>query len=443
MTEAILDAASACDAAKVRDAINGLDVNAPLGERGHPLLHTLLWEMREDCGWSDQQVVTLFTVLREIGVDANALDADGKSPLFILLSNASEFGNVAKQLVAVLGADPNLPVVRDQCLECALDTDYVEGFDLLLELGCQMPRDGRYTHLLFFYGEKDSSYYPVMLERLVGLGLVNVDERDDDLDTPLHCAMMRLDCKIDSFRMQKSTQDYVEEELAKELASILLDRGADPLAKNRDGRTPLDIWNRRFEAVDEGVTDDVEELLANAMADALDRIDAEKFYAFANESKAGAFLGEHVCTVLIRPLVMIPHPRGLMSQRRERIVAMLGAEGIAADGCYFTDCLLGTKEVDMREFRLRHYIATTGAAEYERIVRQFRRGNGGRFFSGIHAEARAVFKNRLMQRGVRFDVPIVAEDDHGAVVASSEDSFSFSNEEEEEDSSSSSSDDWW
>jgi len=201
---------------------------------------------------------------------------------------------------------------------------------------------------------------------------------------------MSLELKIDVFA-RKSVSDHLEEQLqlAHQLATILLQRGANPLLVNNEGKTPLDICSQRFnKAIIEGDTNDVEELLTNAMADALDRTDEEKFRAF-KRSRAGEFLGEHICTVLILPLAVIPHPRGLISQRRERIVAMLGTEGITADGCYFEDCLRGIRPISMREFRLRHYISTAGAREYELIVRRLKRSNGGRYYSGIHAEARS------------------------------------------------------
>ena len=61
----------------------------------------------------------------------------------------------------------------------------------------------------------------------------------------------------------------------------------------------------------------------------------------------------------------------------------------------------GEAEIDMAEFRFRHYIATTGSVEYEEIVEQLRE-DYGRFYAGIHEEARDVIGGRLRKRGVCF-----------------------------------------
>ena len=54
--------------------------------------------------------------------------------------------------------------------------------------------------------------------------------------------------------------------------------------------------------------------------------------------------------------------------------------------------------------RFRHFIANQGAQEYEQIVETLARGE---YYPEIHAEARAIFKDRLDKRGVRFDRPLL------------------------------------
>ena len=80
-----------------------------------------------------------------------------------------------------------------------------------------------------------------------------------------------------------------------------------------------------------------------------------------------------------------------------------GEAGITPDGYYYHRCINGEEEaeIDMAEFRFRHYIATTGSVEYEEIVEQLRE-DYGRFYAGIHEEARDVFGGRLRKRGVCF-----------------------------------------
>ena len=81
---------------------------------------------------------------------------------------------------------------------------------------------------------------------------------------------------------------------------------------------------------------------------------------------------------------------------------MLSAEGIVPDGFYYHDCIDGKLDIDMAEFRFRHYIATIGAMEYDNIVEKLRLKRG-RFYDGIHADARDIFGKKLERRGVYFD----------------------------------------
>ena len=424
----VRDAAIAGDFGAFRALLLGatdhFDVNAPEGGRnGRTLVHLLVvdvddardhaWRILEDTIRSGEEAPwhSFFVLLRSLGADANRPDASGDVPLCHM---AYEFQNACSymlgpDLVRVLGADPNLPVVRDRCIENALQGGHwdLSALDFLVELGCELPRDGRYTDLLFFGGPERHAYcYVDMLKGLLERGLIAVDERGQWLHTPLHCAVMHLDLyDMEYYTNTDQNADEIEMSLALELVKVLLGAGANPCLVNEDGENPLEMWNRLHPCRGiPGDTNDVKELLANAIADRSDALRLELFDAFARSS-AGKFLGEHVCTTLIRPLVLYPpHPRGPMSQRRERLTLMLRAEGIAPDGHYYDDCLRGVKPIDMREFRLRHHIATAGAPEYMRIVRRLRMENVG-YYSGIHADARAEFKATLAQRGFTFETP--------------------------------------
>jgi hypothetical protein len=425
----IITAASNCDL----DALRVL-----VSTHKSTLLHRLLDLMLSgDLCLSEEQIVSIFTMLRDAGVDPNAMDEEGRSALSAFLQDY-ENRHVPRLLVEVMGADPNKAEVRDECLEYALsDKDDSHAFDLLLELGCRPPLDGRYTRLLFFNGEKERDFYEHMLERLLDMGLIRADERDNEQDTPLHCALMELEVPFCHFdRLTQRDTDEADTQLANALAALLLARGADPLALNQRGETPLDVWNQRWEH-NHDTTDDVQERLLNARADALDRLDAAKFDAFVRAA-GEQILGKHICDEIIKPLVLVPHPRGPMAERRTQLAAMLDAEGIAPDGYYYENCLRGAAEIDMREFRLRHIIATAGAPEYDRIVRRLRRQNGGRYFPGIHANARAQFKESIHRRGVRLEdqppVYILPPGEEAVSSSSSEEEDEEEEEEEDEDS---------
>ena len=402
MEEELIDAAIECDIDKFRILLSSSD-RCEIST----LLHKLLDGMRE---WridlSEKEILSIFTALRDAGVDPDALDESGRSPLVIFLDNY-EYQHIPRLLVEVMGADPNKTATRDLCLTVALSNkDDCHAFDLLLELGCEPPSDERYTHLLFFSGEKESDFYEEMLRRLLDMGLILVNERDSELNTPLHCAMMELEVLSDPFsRKTKNDLNEEEEQLADNLATLLLAHGADPFAENMDSETPLDIWNDRMRDQMQGDTDDVEERLLNAQADALDRLDVKKFEVFVQVAGARR-LGKSICNDLIKPLVLVPNPRGHMSERRKLLETMLDAEGIYADGIYYENCLRGIEAIDICEFRLRHIIATEGVPEYHHIIQRLRRRNEGRYYTGIHAQARELFKAHIIQRGVRLEDPL-------------------------------------
>ena len=363
----------------------------------HPhLLHELLegttnWSF----SWDEDTTAAYFETLREAGLDANALGADGRSALSRVICDVDR-PYVARLLVEVLGVDPNLPDTRDQCLETVLTERYMdEPFELLVnELGCVLPPDGRYTHLLLFGEEKDGDFYVHMMERLMDMGLIRVDERDEDLSTPLHCIMYPLIYpRNDYMDRDKRLKDEAELEVVGKLVTLLLNRGADPLAQDAQGETPLDVWLAENMLSLPGDTDAVEERLRNEMAEAQERVDAAKWDAFV-EVCGVRRLGLSICNDILRPLVLAPRPRGLMWERRQRMDAILQAEGIVCDGHYYQKCLRGEADIDIEEFRLRYMIATTGAEEYERIVAELREDNDGHYFQGIHAAARDTFKAR-------------------------------------------------
>lgn len=403
--EEIVDAAAAGDVEKLRALLTSTNSSE------YTLPHKLL---RDPNGfmqsWNKNEISAIFRSLRAAGVDPNTLDEDGRSALSLVINDVDQ-PYMPRLLVEVMGVDPNLPVTFNQCLECVFSERMMnEPFDILMdELGCTPPRDGRYTHLLFSSEEKEGCLYEYILEKLLNLGLIVTDERDNNMDTPLHRALMPLNYPRDGFsRKTRQQADEEEIEYVEKLAKLLLSHGADPLAENSDGQTPLDVWNADKPVSIPGDTDDVEEVLRNTMADAIDRLNKAKWDAFMKCSSAQR-LGAHICIELLGPLVTAPSPRGLICQRRTILVDMLDAEGIVADGRYYEDCLRGVEDIDMAEFRLRHYIATTGAPEYERIVQKLKNTRGGgRYFSGIHAVAREKFEAILDRRGICFECPLDA-----------------------------------
>ena len=91
--------------------------------------------------------------------------------------------------------------------------------------------------------------------------------------------------------------------------------------------------------------------------------------------------------------------------RKQTIDAMLAAEGITPDGNYYRECINGEVEIDITEFRFRHYVATTCASEYAEIVMELRDDNGS-FYSDIHTDARERIAARLYQRGIGYEIPM-------------------------------------
>lgn len=222
--------------------------------------------------------------------------------------------------------------------------------------------------------------------------------------------MRELDCEYDyefsMWFMDHGLNDrrvYDREELTAKLIAMLLDHGANPLALNSSGKTALDIWLRdRVGLRNSGDTDYVEELLLNSMADARECLFLDMMDIFAQTDMGRRLDTGLIEMIKLNVICLKENKRGKMITRMREIDAMLAVEGIPPGGYYYNDCINGRVEkTDVTEFRFRHYIVTTGAREYEYIVEELR-DNCGRFYPGIHAEAREVFEKRLEERGIHF-----------------------------------------
>ena len=406
----ISSALKAGDMEALQTLLKGHDVNAPrFGEtQNKPLLHSILHDLISGDISDEIDSEKILRVLDECGSDANLLDGEGDTPLSICISGGYDMEHITEQLVNVLGAD----ITKEQsCFDDAVaelgDIHDNSTCELLMRLGLKPEADGRYTRLLFNGGKEKGSAegYEHMLKQLLDWNLILPDERDAKQNTPLHYVVRVLDCDDDycsrqfySNRLEK--EDYISdrERLSKTLLETLLDRGATPLAKNANGKTALDVW-LKHRKLRTGDTDDVEELLLNRMADARERLYLEMMDLFA-QTDMGMRLDAELIEI-IKKKACLGETRGKRFSRQQEINAMLAAESIPPDGYYYRDCIEGIVEIDITEFRFRHYIATTCALEYDDIVEKLRE-DYGRFYSGIHSDAREIMDGRLEQRGVSF-----------------------------------------
>jgi hypothetical protein len=395
--ELMLAAIETCDADRLRALSGGNDINEPrFGDRHNkPLLHAIMYALQHG-GMQLHDSEKIFRIMDELGADANSLDDEGNTPLSICLCDGVELSHIAEQLVHVLGAD----ATKEQASfdDAVADVDDNDTCELLLRLGLKPEADGRYTRLLFKGNKEKGSAdgYEYMLKNLLDWGLVLPDERDAKQNTPLHYVVRVLDCDYDyQWRWHVSKEDRVidRETLTKSLITILLDNCANPLAKNAKGKTALDIWIESRDLTN-GDTDDVEELLLNSMADARECLYLDNVDIFA-ETDMGKRLDVELIGI-IKQAICLGETRGKRGARKQLIDDMLTAEGIPPDGYYYHDCINGKLEIDIAEFRFRHYIATTGAQEYGDIVEKLQ-NDCGRFYPGIHADARAIFRDMMQQ----------------------------------------------
>ena len=307
----------------------------------------------------------------------------------------------ARRLVREGLADPNRPSTRARCLEYALGhLNDIETFELLVgELGC-VPGDPsglRLLDLVLFGRGKSVAVRTHLVERLLALGLARVDAHDANGDGALHYAAMRISLPPSVHAVGGAWNDRVEH--AEPLvARLLLAPGADPLRANLEGQTPLDVWRAHRRGCGcptttaiAGDTDEVEDRLCNAMAEALERIDLARYAAFVVCRR----LDPSLCDCLLRPLVVVTQPRGLMTQRRALLAQQL-LPLVAVPGASLHDCLRGriAPPLMLQELRLDHHIA--GAKEeYARIVAMAAVDGGAEPPSrGVHQWARAVFMAR-------------------------------------------------
>jgi hypothetical protein len=401
--ELVSSAIEACDADQLRALISGNDINTARFGDNHdkPLLHAVLYALKYGDMQSDDSE-KIFRIMDECGVDANSLDDEGNTPLSICIRGGDELEHITKQLVHFLGADATKE--QDSFDDAVVELDDEGTCKCLRRLGLVPEADGRYTRLLFKWRKEKGTAegYEYMLKKLLKWKLILPDERDAKQNTPLHYVVRALDCEYDyTFSRYASNETRItdREMLAKKLITTLLDHGANPLAKNAKGKTALDIW-LKSRALTCGDTDDVEELLLNSMADARECLYLDNIDTFA-ETDFGKRLDVELIAI-IQQKVCMGEKRGKRLTRKLYIDDMLSAEGIVPDGFYYHDCIDGKLDIDIAEFRFRHYLANTGANEYDDIVEKLRLKRG-RFYPGIHADARDIFGEKLERRGVYFD----------------------------------------
>jgi len=157
--------------------------------------------------------------LLEKGIDPNARDAHGETPLHIA---ASEGHVDMVKLLLEHGANPN---VRDEVgwtpLHWAASKGHVDVVELLLKHGANPNAQSKSgetpLHIAASMGRVD-------VARLLLEHGANPNAQDKDGYTPLHDAAS--EGRVDVVR-------------------FLLERGADPTVKNRGGKTPLDLARER------------------------------------------------------------------------------------------------------------------------------------------------------------------------------------------------------
>jgi ankyrin repeat protein len=159
------------------------------------------------------------------GAKINIRDADGNTPLHIAV-----FYRQPENLEEILKANPDIDAVNTEGytpLHLAVRRpDNEKAIRLLLQQGADVSitdSTGR-NALLVSVGFRMTEY----IELLVSKG-ININSQDDDGNTALHYPLMKvLENKIFLPR-------------SKEIVKILVERGADPYVRNKEGKSPMDL----------------------------------------------------------------------------------------------------------------------------------------------------------------------------------------------------------
>lgn len=413
----IWDAAVAgdCDLLRALVQRDAFDVNARCFSGGRTLLGELVVDLLNGDlpdAWEDDAVaVRVLRTLRELGADPYVEDDEGEMCAVYALAHWGDIDDRALDVLTLLvdhaGLDLSDPRARCACVFTAVSRLDTHLLQILEERGCVPPAPcAEYADWLFGCDKPwvSCEQYAEMLTHLLERGLLPVNARDKYGDTPLHRAVGNLDFGGSEFCFRTDKED------AHDLVLVLLQHGADPLATNNQGQTPVDVWRARQARGDCETTT----ALLDAMAAARDARAAELMRAF-ERTPIALRLGSDVVSRLIAPHVLAPHPGGPRTERRHQLEALLSAEGIPAVGYYYERCLAGDAAIDMSEFRLRHFAATTGRAEYEAIVDELARETfseyddeeeGRIYYRGINADALYTFRRRLEASGMDFTEPI-------------------------------------
>lgn len=170
------------------------------------------------------EVIRTARRLINAGADINGEDRDGRTLLLYAagLNEARDGNTDLAKLVVQLGADVSKPDARNRApLMVASGFGKFEIVDLLLAKGVQVNAkdiQGR-TALMYAAGHNEMTNNTQVIERLIAEG-ANIEVKDEDGRIALMYAVAR--CNLDE-------------------VEFLLEKGADPLATDSDGRTIFEL----------------------------------------------------------------------------------------------------------------------------------------------------------------------------------------------------------